>query len=103
MAVRQIKKSWWVDFRFDHTRYRKRSPENTRAGALAYEALLRQKIARGERIDRDEAADGAHVLFADFTKTWLTDYVIPNNKFSEYEQKRYILGASLVLTLIALP
>ncbi len=32
-------------------RYRKRSPENSRAGALAYEAVLRQTLARGESLD----------------------------------------------------
>lgn len=93
MAVRQIKNSWWVDFRIDHTRYRKRSPENSRAGALAYEAVMRQKMARGERINRDATA---RVNFAEFAAMWFRDYVVPNNKFSEQRAKRHILDASLV-------
>lgn len=96
MAVRQIKKSWWVDFRIDHTRYRKRSPENSRAGALAYEAMLRQRLARGEDINAGAKTANQNLSFAAFATTWLEDYALPNNKFSEYEQKRYILGASLV-------
>jgi len=52
MAVRKIKISWWVDFWADHIRYRKRSPENTKAGAEAYEAHMRQKLARGEMISK---------------------------------------------------
>jgi hypothetical protein len=50
MTVRLIKKSWWVDFSVDYTRYRKQSPENTGIGALAYEAVLRRKLANGEPI-----------------------------------------------------
>jgi len=96
MSVRLIRKSWWVDFRANHTRYRKRSPENSRAGALAYEALLRQKLARGESIDRPaHAADQQHT-FASFAEKWFEEYVIPNNKFSEQRTKKYVLSASLV-------
>ena len=55
MAVRKIRNSWWVDFRHDHVRIRKKSPENSRAGAAAYEALLRRKLALGEPLTH---ADG---------------------------------------------
>ena len=51
MAVRKINKSWYVDLRADK-RYRIRSPENTKAGAEAYEAVLRHKLARGESIGK---------------------------------------------------
>jgi hypothetical protein len=50
MTARKIKASWWVDFRFDHLRYRKRSLENSRAGALVYEGTLRHKLACGESV-----------------------------------------------------
>lgn len=95
MAVRLIRKSWWVDLRFEHTRYRKRSPENSRPGALAYEAVLRQKLARGEDIS------GKHVSrerpsFAQFAPKWFVEYVVPNNKPSEQKAKRYVLSASLL-------
>jgi integrase len=93
MAVRIIKKSWWVDFRFDHTRYRKRSPENSRAGARAYEALLRHKLARGEAIN---AAESPEQTFEPFARKWFKEYVITNNKYSEQRTKKYILNASLI-------
>ena len=96
MSVRMIRKSWWVDFRANHTRYRKRSPENSRAGALAYEAMLRQKLARGESIDRPEDAAKQVQTFAIFAARWFEEYVIPNNKFSEQRTKKYVLSASLV-------
>jgi integrase len=95
MTVRRIKKSWWVDFRHEHARYRKRSPDNSQAGAKAYEATLRQKLARGERIDAPEVTEQAHTL-AQFADKWFEEYVVPNNKHQEQRMKRYILNSSLV-------
>ncbi len=95
MTVRIIKKSWWVDFRFNYSRIRKRSPENSRAGAHAYEALLRQKLARGEQIDRPLQPQQSQ-LFKDFAWQWFEEYVETNNKPSEQRNKRHILNASLV-------
>lgn len=91
-----IRKSWWVDFRADHQRYRKRSPENSRAGALAYEAMLRQKLARGEPIDGTQTTDEKDQTFEQFAEKWIEEYVVPNNKHQEQRMKRYILSSSLI-------
>jgi integrase len=96
MAVRIDKKSWWVDFRYNHTRYRKRSPENSKAGARAYEAVLRSKLARGENINREAQAKLQEQAFAQFARRWFDDYVVPNNKYSEQKAKRHILSSRLV-------
>jgi len=96
MAVRIIKKSWWVDFRFGHTRYRKRSPENTRAGAQAYEAVLRQKLARGEALKNEGTDASENPLFSSFAERWFNDYVNVNNKPATRTSKMYILSAALV-------
>lgn len=96
MAVRMIKKSWWVDFRVGHTRYRKRSPENSRAGAQAYEAMLRQKLARGEYIENIVQKTEQEQTFAQFAEKWFEQYVVPNNKHSEQRSKRYVLNATLI-------
>src|SRR5689334_14192721 len=90
MAVRRIRKSWWVDFTFNHTRYRKRSPENSHLGALAYEGNLRQRLARGEAITETRQT------FAEFAERWLKDYVAPNNKPSEQLSKAWVLRGSLI-------
>jgi len=50
MSVRKINKSWYVDFRYNRSRYRIKSPDSTKSGAQAYESLIRQKLARGETI-----------------------------------------------------
>lgn len=91
-----IKKSWWVDLRLNHTRYRKRSPQNSKAGAQAYEALLRHKLARGEEISGNAQADSQEQLFEQFARKWFDEYVIPNNKYSEKKAKQHILSASLI-------
>jgi integrase len=95
MAVRRIKKSWWVDFHFERKRHRRRSPENTRQGALAYELMLRQRLARGEPTEPGRPQRN-NLTFAEFAKTWLQDYVRTNNKYSEQLAKKYVLSASLV-------
>ena len=91
-----IKKSWWVDFRFDHLRYRKRSPENSRAGALAFEAMLRQKLAHGEDIGGVAQATPQDQTFEQFAWRWFDEYVRSNNKPSEQQTKKYILSSSLI-------
>jgi integrase len=91
-----IKKSWWVDLRFDHTRYRKRSPDNSRAGALAYEATLRHKLARGESIDGTSSEIDTNTTFERFAWMWFDLYVTTNNKCSEQYAKQKILTASIV-------
>lgn len=97
MTARLIKNSWWVDFSIDGTRYRKRSPENSRTGALAYEATLRHKLARGEGLyERASDANARNQIFEQFAWTWFKEYVQSNNKYSEQRAKRYVLQASLI-------
>src|ERR1700748_1516193 len=93
MAVRLINSSWWVDFRFNRRRYRKRSPANSQSGAKAYELTLRLRLSQGEDIDRATPEDQQ---FKTFAWRWYEDYVIPNNKYSEQSNKKYILSSSLV-------
>lgn len=94
MAIRRIKNSWWVDFRADYIRYRKRSPENTKAGAEAYEATLRARLVRGEPVDK--APEIERQSFEQFAWKWFEDYVTPNNKFSERRAKKGILKNYLI-------
>lgn len=82
---------------YDHVRYRKRSPENSRTGAQAYELTLRQKLARGEPITSNAQKEtDQEKLFERFAWKWFETYVVPNNKYSEQRTKKYILSASLV-------
>src|SRR4051794_23730944 len=94
MAVRILRGSWWVDFRFSQTRYRKRSPEDSRAGAQVFEVTLRQRLARGEPIDGLQSQ--LYPAFSEFSRQWLRDYVRPNNKQSEQLAKKYNVESSLM-------
>lgn len=101
MATRKIRAAWWVDFRWDRTRYRKRSPVNTRAGAVQYEQQLRERLAKGEPLElphslasRSGAEDS--LTYAQFAREWFTTYVTTNNKPSEQRSKATILRAHLV-------
>jgi len=96
MAVRIIKQWWCVDFRVDYMRYRRRSPVNSRAGALAYEAVLRGKLARGEPIDRTSSTKTRSPTFEEFAWKWFDVYSVPNNKYSEQKTKRSTLNCALI-------
>ncbi len=89
-----IRKSWWVDIRANHARYRKRSPENSKKGAQAYEAVLRGKLARGEGINGSDAMQSQ--TFEEFAWKWFKTYVVPNNKYLEQRAKKYCLQKHLI-------
>lgn len=99
MAVRNIRNSWRVDFCHNYIRYRRRSPDNSKAGAQAYEAVLRQKLARGESIaivKPDKHKKEREQKFKEFTRKWFEIYVQNNNKHSEISRKKYTLQKHLV-------
>jgi integrase len=78
-------------------RYRKRSPDNSCAGARMYEATLRGKLARGEPIDVDwKKEKEKNQSFDKFAWTWFEVYVKNNNKISEVKSKESILKTHLV-------
>ena len=93
MGVRKLRDSWWVDFQVNHTRHRKRSPENSRSGALAYEALLKQRLARGQPVEKDHNSN--ETTFEQFASKWFDTYVVPNNRYHEQRMKKSVLHTSL--------
>lgn len=97
MAARKIKNSWWVDIRFAGKRYRLHSIENSKAGAQAYEATLRQKLARGESIDSlVRLPEKQEKTFGVFALEWMETYAKTNNKPSTVRSKYNSLRANLI-------
>jgi integrase len=94
MSIRKIRNSWWADFRFNGTRFRKRSPANSKEGAKDYESLLRQKLLRGESLESQE--NKGDMTFEKFAKEWFEVYVKNNNKYSEVMSKESILRVHLL-------
>jgi integrase len=86
---------WWVRFRFNHKRYFKCSPENSQTGAKAYEALLRQKLSRGEPIIEVQKEIKTIPTFKEFSNKWFIVYVKTNNKYSEILNKESLLRVHL--------
>jgi len=103
MSIRKIRNSWWVDFRLNDIRHRVRSPENTQAGAKAYEAVLRHRLTIGEEPIKPAAAKTATRTFADFAKEWFETYVRKNNKPSTQVLRRSALTSHLVPAFGDLP
>ena len=93
MGVRKRNNRWWVDFSFNEIRYRKPSPENSRAGALAYEVVMRERLARGEPVDGRKEIKTS---FKDFAVNWFQVYVKNNNKHSEISTKEKLLRVHLI-------
>jgi integrase len=63
---------------------------------LAYEATLRQKLARGGSIEHEDDENRRRRPFEAFAREWFNQYVVTNNKPSEQYAKQKILKASLV-------
>ena len=96
MSVRKIRNTWWVDIHFNGFRYRKKSPDNSKAGAQTYESLLRQKLAKGESINKPKDKEIELPKFEEFAWKWFEIYAKPNNKDSEVSNKEIALRVHLV-------
>lgn len=96
MAERFIAGRWRVNFRFQRERVRLASPENSRAGARAFEQVLRRRLANGETVKELKTGKAKSVKFAEFTEEWFRVYVLTNNKPSEQRAKLSVIQKHLV-------
>lgn len=86
-----------MDVTWRGERKRIRSPDNTIAGARAFEQLVRRTLSdTGSLDDLDPARRRLQPTFADFAERWMRDYAQVNNKPSEVRGKRQILRTSLL-------
>lgn len=90
----QKRNKWWVDFGFNGQRIRHVSPENSRAGARAFESVLRQRLSRGEDLIPKEKK--RCLTLKEFSEKWVTSYVEVNNKPSEIKNKKTYLRSCLL-------
>lgn len=96
MSVYKRNNKYWIAFRYSRQRYRKVSPDNTYAGAKAFEALLRQRLAKGEPIETPQKKEIKLPNFRDFSDKWMKTYVATNNKPSEQGQKKCMVNKHLI-------
>jgi len=94
MGIIKRGKKYYISFRLNRRRYRRVSPDSSKGGAKAYEALMRQNIASGKPLNIFENAKDAPT-FKDFSRKWFEVYVKTNNKYSETLNKESVLRAHL--------
>lgn len=106
MAVRKVKGSWWVEFRWHGERLRKRSPLNTKGGAQSYEMQLRGLVALHGTIEKalvQLEPKRQSPTFAAFAARWLTTYVDVHNRRIERYTKRLVLAHDLLPAFGTMP
>lgn len=96
MATRLLRSSWWVDFGYGKTRYRQRSPVNTKAGAQVFEAVLRSRLIRGESLDSEEVRRAVMPTFDAFARRWLAEDVLVNSRLHTWRCRRVTLEKHLL-------
>lgn len=96
MATFKKHNNWYIDFRFNRKRYRKKSLVNSLAGAKEYEAFLKGRLMRGEKIEEEKDIIREKPTFSIFSKEWMEKYAKANNKQSEYRNKESVLRSSLL-------
>jgi len=82
-----------VDFYFGGDRCRKKSPLNSREGALAYELFLKKEVGVYGSIKAALQANTPQRHFpcptwAEFAPRWFAGYVVVNNRAMEQQHKR---------------
>ncbi len=96
MTARKINGAWWVDFRFERKRYRRKSPVNTRRGAEECERTLRVRLVEGPIERKEKKRKRKSISIEKFAKEFMSTYVKSNNKPSEVESKETILRVHLL-------
>ncbi len=94
MPAREVKNRWLADFYFLGKRYRLKSPENSKKGAIAYERLIINKLMEGNGLIK-QPKEKIMPTFLDFSQKWLDCYVKTNNKLSEQMHKKSVFNAHL--------
>lgn len=103
MGVRRIKGSWWVDVYHrssngQRQRYRLRSPDDSRDGAVAYERKVIAKLVNGEPVCATRESQPSQQLqrFAGFSAEWWKTYVQNNLELSTQREYEGVLRRVLV-------
>lgn len=96
MTQRIIGKSWYADFSYHGVRYRERSPENSKKGAQAYEAVLRRRLAEGKPVREEPEEKKKSQTFETFAWSWFETHVQVHNKPSMIAKAKSTLTNKLI-------
>lgn len=99
MTARRYRGRWYVDFRYENRRIRRKSPVQTKRGTEEYERRLRDRLFDGkplpggrkglDEIEEEERREmpSCRVFFTE----WVEIYAVNNNRPSEVRTKRSIV------------
>jgi integrase len=87
--------AWYVDFRYCGRRIRRRSPVQTKAGAEAFERMLRIRFLACEEQGIAPFRQNDSV-FSVFAERWMRDYVAVRNRRTTYLGKDMVMRAHLL-------
>lgn len=95
VTTRKLNGKWYADFRFQHVdrtveRIRKRSPNQSKAGAEEFERQLRTAMLAPTHTTKEVPT------FADYADDFMNTYVLANNKPSDRSMKASILKHHLL-------
>jgi integrase len=97
MGVIKRGKKYWIEIMVNGKRIRESSPLNTKAGALAFEAELRHKIATGQplkEVKSHELKDFDN--YKEFCEAWLASIETNVYKYSELCNKKSFANRHLI-------
>lgn len=90
MVVRKIKGSYYIDFRHEGRRIRKKSPIDSRKAALEFEHKEKTRLILGRSDPR------VLPTFSEFSAEWFEAYVLANNKPATQRGRASVLRRHLV-------
>src|SRR4051794_4917858 len=99
MAARHINGTWWVDFRYEGERYRRKSPVDNKRGAEEYERKVRMDIQAGT-FEREDVPTFDVWFNGRFWDEWV---IGRKNKPSERHAKKSIFAYHLKKRFGAMP
>lgn len=85
-----------MDFSYHGKRHRIKSPNNTKVGAQAFEATLRQRLAEGKAVDDAPEKAEQRQQFETFAWFWFETHVLVHNKPSMIAKTKGILTNKLI-------
>ncbi len=87
---------WYIDFSHRGKRYRRKSPENSKKGAHAYEVTLRKRLADGKEIEEEPERIKQSQTFETFAWFWFETHVLVHNKPSMIAKVKSTLIRKLI-------
>jgi integrase len=86
---------WWIDLRANGRRIRRKSPVQSLEGAIEFEQRIKAQLERAHtRVESFMLHSGS--TYAEFSESWMTEYVLVANRTSTRVEKQCALRSRLL-------